>query len=113
MFTVGCIATVVLVQCGTVRAGDLGDRIAETLCYPPSTTVMRLSSDEMAVYRAARKVEGDHRDTEGPDARAWFTKTTTGAICRRPANWQLTLFFCAAVSDAGGVLTKAPPRLCS
>ena len=113
MTTAARLAAALLVQCGTAQASDLGERIAETLCYPPSTTVMQLSSDEEAVYQATKRIDGSHRDTEGPDARAWFSKTSTGAACRRPANWQLTLFFCAVVSHADGVLTKARPRLCS
>ncbi|MEQ8817713.1 MAG: hypothetical protein RLO51_15540 [Thalassobaculum sp.] len=97
---------------GDARAGELGDRIAETLCYPPSATRLALSDDDGASYRQSDRLSGDYRDIQGADARAWFEKSPGGAVCRTPADSGLTLFFCAAVSHAGGVLTKDRARLC-
>lgn len=56
---------------------------------------------------------GSYRDIQGVDARAWFEKSADGAVCRTPANTGLTLYFCAAVTQADDSLIKARPRLCS
>lgn len=98
---------------GTARSNELGDRIAESLCHRQSAVDMPLSAADAAAYRGTDRFNGGYRDTEGPDARAWFAKRPADAVCRRPADWQLTLFFCAAVSLRDGVLSKAPERLCS
>jgi len=97
-----------------VSAGtpDLADRIAETLCYPPSASEMRLDPATDADYRRTTRMAGAYRDIQGADARAWFRKTRDGAICRTPANGALTLYFCSAVSHGAGRLTKDRPRLC-
>ncbi len=91
---------------------DLADRIAEALCYPPSVREMRLDPATDADYRRSARMAGAYRDIQGADARAWFRKTGDAAVCRTPANGDLTLFFCAAVSHGAGRLAKDRPRLC-
>lgn len=99
----------------TTSAADtsrLADRIAETLCFPPSTREMRLDRGTAATYRGAVRLEGLYRDIQGPENRAWFEKTEAGAVCRTPADTGLTLFFCADVVLSAGKLVKRPARLC-
>ena len=114
----GCLAAAVLglsepAGATAADAAVLADRIAESLCYPPSVRALPLGRDEAEAYRRTDRMAGSYRDIQGADARAWFEKTSGGAVCRTPADTGLTLFFCAAVAQADGRLTKARPRLCS
>ena len=109
---IGLAAAALATAAGDARAGGLGDRIAEALCYPPSAVRIALSGDDEATYRRADRLAGRYRDIQGADARAWFEKSPRGAVCRTPADSGPTLFFCAAVSHTGGVLTKDRARLC-
>ena len=96
----------------TAGSSELADRIAEALCYPPSAREMRLEPAADADYRRTARMAGAYRDIQGADARAWFRKSGDAAVCRSPADSAMTLYFCAPVSHAPGLLTKARPRLC-
>lgn len=102
----------VLVAPASGRASELGDRIAERLCYPQSVRTLRLDAGDTVAYRASDRIAGDYRDIQGAEARAWFEKTPEGAVCRTPATSTLSLFFCAAVTDDDGTLRKGERRLC-
>lgn len=93
-------------------AGELGDRIAEQLCYPPSARTMQLRDADLTLYRTTGRLDGDYRDIQGAEARAWFAKTPDGALCQTPAGSDLTLYFCAEVERSGAWLHRHPRRLC-
>lgn len=97
---------------GAARADELGDRIAEALCYPPSARHLALTQEEEAAYRRSDRLAGDYRDIQGADARAWFAKAPGSAECRTPADGRLTLFFCASVTQSDDLLSREPRRLC-
>ncbi|NQW09671.1 MAG: hypothetical protein HQ481_07310 [Alphaproteobacteria bacterium] len=108
------MALVMSLGVGAARANDsLVSRITERLCYPPSAETMTLSSEEIAIYARSGRLTGAYRDIQGSDARAWFEKSTAGALCRTPATGDMALFFCATVTRDGLVLVRGPRRLCS
>lgn len=98
---------------GAARAGEpLANRITERLCYPLSAKAMTLTAREITAYISAQNLAGYYRDIQGSDARAWFEKSSAGAVCRTPATSDLTLFFCAEVNRDGATLSRQPRRLC-
>ncbi len=98
---------------GSASADPLGDRIAESLCYPPSAERMALAPEDRARLLAAPPVTGDYRDIQGSEARAWFEVLPDGtARCRTPANSAMTVTFCAAVTLEADALRRAERRLC-
>lgn len=114
-FSAGLLLAVGLISTASSAGADpLGDRIAETLCYPPSAARIPLSADERRRLRAAPPVTGDYRDIQGSEARAWFEVLADGsARCRTPANSAMTVFFCAPVSLEADALRRGERRLCT
>ena len=114
IYQAAALAAGLFAAAGAAVADPLGDRIAETLCYPPSAVTMPVTGTERDALLSPPPVAGDYRDIQGSEARAWFEILPDGtAQCRTPANSAMTLFFCASVTlDDGRVLKRGTRRLC-
>lgn len=66
-----------------VAADELGNKIAQTLCYPRSSSIT-LSPIESAQYDAAPSITGQYSTVEGTaNITAKFTKRSGSANCER------------------------------
>ncbi|MCR9070331.1 MAG: hypothetical protein NXI18_01300 [Alphaproteobacteria bacterium] len=94
-------------------ASQLGNRIAEYLCFPPSAERLAIHPAEHDRLLSAPPVFGSYRDIQGSEARAWFEIMPDGsARCRVPANSAMTLYFCGFVSVEDGYIVRDQMILC-
>lgn len=95
------------------QADQIGDRVAEYLCYPPSAERLAIGPEERDRLLSAPPVSGFYRDIQGSQARAWFEVLPDGsARCRVPATSTMTLYFCGTVTVGDGFLKRDTMKLC-